>query len=91
MATVDQFEKSVLNAESLVYNEASTGVYLAGLFDRLGIAEQLKAKATRYPDGAAVLNHVSKGKGIEIGFGAITEIIEYKKKGLKLVAARGVE
>lgn len=85
MATVDEFKQSVLNAESLVYNQASTGIYLAGLFDRLGIAEQLKAKTTRYPDGAAVLNHVIKGKGIEIGFGAITEIVEYKKRGLKLV------
>ncbi len=85
IATVDEFKQSALSAESLVYNQASTGIYLAGLFDRLGIGEHLKAKTTRYPDGAAVLNHVIKGKGIEIGFGAITEIIEYSKKGLKLV------
>ncbi len=85
IATVDEFKQSALSAGSLVYNQASTGIYLEGLFDRLGIGEQLKAKTTRYPDGAAVLNHVIKGKGIEIGFGAITEIIEYSKKGLKLV------
>ncbi len=84
IATVDEFKQSLRNAESLVYNQASTGIYLEGLFDRLGIGE-LKAKTTRYPDGAAVLNHVIKGKGTEIGFGAITEIIEYSKKGLKLV------
>lgn len=86
IATVDEFKQSMLNAESLVYNQASTGIYVAKLFDRLGIAERLKAKTTLYPDGQAVLNHVIKGKGGEIGFGALTEIIVYSKKGLKLVA-----
>ena len=85
IATVDEFKQSVLNAESLVYNQASTGIYLASLFDRLGIGAQLKAKTTRYPDAAAVLNHVIKGKGNEIGLGATTVIIEGESKGLKLV------
>ncbi|MCG2802267.1 MAG: hypothetical protein L6311_09240, partial [Cellulomonas sp.] len=35
--------------------------------------------------GAAVLEHVIKGKGNEIGFGAITEIKLYEAKGLKFV------
>lgn len=85
VATVDEFKQSLLVADSLVYNQASTGIYLEGLFGRLGIAERLRAKTTRYPDGAAVLHHIIKGKGNEIGFGAITEIIEHGKKGLRLV------
>ncbi|OGQ77110.1 MAG: hypothetical protein A3G94_05255, partial [Deltaproteobacteria bacterium RIFCSPLOWO2_12_FULL_60_16] len=52
IATVDEFKQSLLNAASVVYNQASTGTYLDGLFDRLGIGEQLKVKATRYPDAA---------------------------------------
>jgi molybdate transport system substrate-binding protein len=52
----------------------------------LGILEQLKLKTTRYPDGASVMEHVIKGKGSEIGFGAITEIKLYTSKGLKFVA-----
>jgi molybdate transport system substrate-binding protein len=91
IATVDEFKQSLLSAESLVYNQASTGIYLAGLFDRLGIAEQLEAKTTRYLDAAAVLNHVIKGRGREIGFGAITAILEYGKKGLKLVGPMPAE
>lgn len=85
IATVDEFKQSLLNAESVVYNQASTGIYLEGLFDRLGIGERLKARTTRYPDAAAVLDHVGKGKGNEIGLGATTVIIEDKNKGLKLV------
>jgi len=85
IATVDEFKQSLLNAESIVYNQASTGIYLESLFDRLGISAQLAAKTTRYPDFAAVRDHVSNGKGSEIGLGATTVIIESASKGLKFV------
>ena len=79
---VDQFRNSLLNAESIVYNQASTGIYLETLFDRLGIGAEVRAKSTRYPDFAAVLDHVRKGKGDEIGLGATTVIIENSQKGI---------
>jgi molybdate transport system substrate-binding protein len=85
IATVDAFKKSLLDAESLVYNQASTGTYLEGLFVRLGIAEQLKAKTTRYSDFAAVRAHVSRGKPNEIGLGATTVILQAKNRGLEFV------
>ena len=85
VATVDEFKQSLLSADELVYNQASTGIYLESLFDRHGISEPLKAKTTRYPDAAGVLDHVSKGKGNVIGFGATTVIIEGAGKGLQLV------
>jgi molybdate transport system substrate-binding protein len=85
IGTVDDFKQSLLSTESIVYNQASTGIYLETLFDRLGIAEPLKTRTTRYPDAAAVLNHVGKGKRNEIGLGAVTVIIEGESKGLKFV------
>ena len=85
ISTPDALKEAVLRADSLVYNEASTGIYFAKLLDRLGIADTVKAKTTRYPDGAAVFEHVIKGKGNEIGIGATTEIMAYAKKGLHFV------
>ena len=85
IATVNEFKQSLLGAESIVYNQASTGIYLESLFDWLGISAQLKAKTTRYPDFATVRDHVAKGAGNEIGLGAITVIIESATKGLKFV------
>jgi molybdate transport system substrate-binding protein len=85
IATVDELKQSLLSAESVVYNQASTGIYLEKLFDRLGIGDQLKAKSTRYPDAAAVLNHIGNGKGYEIGLGATTVIIEGQSQGLQFV------
>jgi len=85
IATTDQFKQAVLGTESIVYNTASTGLYLEKLFERLGIADAIKAKTTRYPNGERVMEHVIHGKGNEIGFGAITEIKLFEPKGLKLV------
>jgi molybdate transport system substrate-binding protein len=85
IGTVNDFKQSLLSAESIVYNQASTGIYLETLFDCLGIAEPLRTKTTRYPDAAAVLNHVGKSKRNEIGLGAVTVIIEGPSKGLKFV------
>ena len=85
VVTVDALKAALLGAESLVYNTASTGLYLDKLFATLGILEQLKPKTTRYANGAAVMEHLMKGTGNEIGFGAITEIKMYESRGLKLV------
>ncbi len=84
IASVEALQKALLAAESIVYNNASTGIYLDRLFEKMGILEQLKPKTTRHADGAAVMEHLIKGKGNEIGFGAMTEIRLYEPKGLRL-------
>lgn len=85
VGTVQALEKALQSADSVVYNTASTGLYLDRLFAKLGILDALKPKSTRYADGASVMKHVSSGKGSEIGFGAITEIKMHESQGLKLV------
>jgi len=85
IANLDRFKQSLLAADSVVYNQASTGLYLEKLFELLGIGEQLKAKTTRYASGAEVLERIIGGKGNEIGFGAITEIKLFESKGLRFV------
>lgn len=85
VSSVEALKRAVTAADSVVYNTASTGLYLEKMFERLGLAETLKAKTTRYPNGPAVLEHVIAGKGNEIGFGAIPEIRMYEAKGLRLV------
>ncbi|HWP60027.1 MAG TPA: substrate-binding domain-containing protein [Candidatus Acidoferrales bacterium] len=85
IATVEQFKDSLLQAEAVVYNQASTGIYLERLFQRLGIAEKLQRKAKRYPDAAGVLDRVARGTGREIGLAAATVIVQAKRAGLKFV------
>src|SRR3977135_2258711 len=81
----DALKRSVLAAESIVFNRASSGIYFENLLKKMEIYDQVQAKTTRYADGAAVMEHVLKGKGRETGFGPVTEILQHREKGLKLV------
>ena len=86
VATVDDLKQALLAADSVVYNTASSGIYLDKLFAKMGVLEQIKPKTIRYADAGAVMAHVIKGKGNEIGFGPITEVKMYEPKGLKMIA-----
>lgn len=85
VATVDALKQALLDADSVVYNTASSGIYLDKLFAKMGVLDPIKPKTTRYPNAGSVMEHVIKGRGNEIGFGPITEIRMYESKGLKLV------
>ena len=85
ISSTERLRASVLAADSIVFNRASTGIYLENLFKKMGLYEQILPKTTRYPDAGAVMEHVLKGKGKEIGFGPVTEILLHREKGLKLV------
>jgi molybdate transport system substrate-binding protein len=85
ISSAESLKRAVLDADSLVFNRASTGLYLEGLLKKMEVYAQVEGKTSRYPDGAAVMEHVIRGKGREIGFGAMTEIMLYQGKGLKLV------
>ncbi|MGZ5117396.1 MAG: hypothetical protein ACXWCY_19705 [Burkholderiales bacterium] len=50
-------KRALLDAGSIAYSTSASGVYLTGLFQRLGIAEMLKSKLKQVsgePVGAAV-------------------------------------
>ena len=78
-------EEAVLEAESIVFNLASTGIYIENLFKDMGVWERVEPKTTRYATGAEVMQHVLKGTGREIGFGPITEIMLEQGNGLVYV------
>jgi molybdate transport system substrate-binding protein len=85
ISSTEALKRSVLQADSIVFNRASTGIYLENLFKKMGLYEQILPKTTRYPDAGAVMEHVLAGKGREIGFGPVTEILLQRDKGLRLV------
>jgi molybdate transport system substrate-binding protein len=85
ISSSEALKRSVLAADSIVFNRASSGIYFENLLKKMGIYEQVEARTTRYSDAAAVMEHVLKGKGREIGFGPVTEILQHREKGLKLV------
>jgi molybdate transport system substrate-binding protein len=74
ISSVEAFKRTLLAAKSIAYlKEGASGLYLAGLLDRLGITDAIKSKVTR-PDADVVSELVAKGE-IEIGMVVITQIL----------------
>ncbi|MEP6873900.1 MAG: substrate-binding domain-containing protein [Burkholderiales bacterium] len=83
IGSAEAFKRAMVEADSLVFNRASTGIYIEAMLARLGV--ESGSRITRYPDGASVMAHVVKGQGREIGLGAITEILLAHDQGLQFV------
>ena len=77
ISTVDAFKRTLLAAKSVAYIDpkagGSSGIYVAGLLERLGIADQVNAKA-KLIHGGAVADHIADGEA-EIGVHQISEIL----------------
>ncbi len=76
---------SLIAAEAVVYNTASSGTYIDGMLRKLGVFDQIQGKLVRLWDGTAVMHHLMEGKAREFGFGGITDILGYRDRGLRLV------
>ena len=48
VSTTAALKRAVLDADAVIYNRASSGLYVEGLLQRLGLAEEIKAKTRRY-------------------------------------------
>ncbi len=74
LSSVESFKRALLNAKSVAYTtEGASGIYFAGLIEKLGIAEAIKAKAKTQP-GGLVADLVVKGVA-EIAVQQIPEIL----------------
>ena len=85
ISSAEALKRSLLAADSVVYNRASSGAYIDSMLKKLGVYEQIGSKLTRYDDGTAVMHHLMKGGGREFGFGGVTDILMYREQGLQLV------
>ncbi|MGH8633835.1 MAG: molybdate ABC transporter substrate-binding protein [Burkholderiales bacterium] len=87
VGSTEALKRSLLDADSVVYNRASSGVYIEAMLKKIGVYEQIRDKLIRYDDGTAVMHHLMRGQGREFGFGGITDILMYRDKGLRLVGS----
>ncbi len=86
ISSADTLKQAILDAEGLVYNKASSGIYIEKMIDGLGVADQVRDKTTRTPTGGGVMEHLIESESTnEIGFGQITEIMVFKGRGTHLV------
>jgi molybdate transport system substrate-binding protein len=81
IGTADAFKRTMLSAKSISWaKEGQSGIYFAGLLEKIGIAEQMKPKVVPAATGVEVGKLVASGQ-VEFGVILVNE----------LMAAPGVE
>ncbi len=85
LSSTDAFKKAVLAARSVSYVDpksgGTSGTYVAGLFQRLGIAAEMQKKTVFRNQGSEVADAVAKGEA-EIGITFTSEMVT--NKGVKV-------
>jgi molybdate transport system substrate-binding protein len=75
ITTVDAFKRMLLQVRAIAYSDGPSGLYIAGLLERLGLAEEMKSKTklTTGPVAELVANGIA-----EIGMQQIVAILPVK-------------
>jgi molybdate transport system substrate-binding protein len=76
--SVDSFKRTMLASKSIGYNDPAAGapvsIYLLGVFEKMGIAAEMKAKTVVFTKRTERFAPVARGE-VEIGFNQISEIL----------------
>lgn len=70
-------KQAVLAAKSVAYSSGPSGFYLADLFKKMGIADQIKDKVKQTPSGVQVGELVARGEA-DLGFQQVSELLHLK-------------
>src|SRR5665213_766370 len=78
ISSVEAFKRTMLTAKSIGWNDPAAGapvsIYMLGAFERMGIANEMKAKTTAFKQRSERFEAVARGD-VEIGFNQISEIV----------------
>jgi molybdate transport system substrate-binding protein len=85
LSSEEAFKKAMLAAKSISYVDpkagGTSGTYLAGLFEKMGIAEEIRKKTVLRNQGLEVADAVAKGEA-ELGMTFVSELIP--NKGIRI-------
>jgi molybdate transport system substrate-binding protein len=73
VSSPEAFKQAMLAAKTVGYSTGPSGVYLAGLFEKMGIGDAVKAKTRQVPSGQTVGPIIASGEA-EIGFQQVSEL-----------------
>jgi molybdate transport system substrate-binding protein len=76
IGSVDALKKTLLAAKSIGYSTGPSGIYMVGLFEKLGVADAVKGKLKQTPTGVFVGTIIASGDA-EIGFQQVSELSHF--------------
>ena len=74
IGSAEALKRALVAAKAVGYSTGPSGVYLAALFERMGIGADIEAKSLRVPPGATVGPVIASGD-VEIGFQQMSELL----------------
>src|SRR5262245_47662785 len=76
ISSVDALKKTLLAAKSIGYSTGPSGVYVITMFQKLGIADEIKGKLKQTPTGVFVGSIIANGE-TDIGFQQVSELSHF--------------
>ena len=73
IGTTEALKKTLLAARSIGYSTGPSGVYMIGLFEKLGLSDQVRDKLKQTPTGVFV-GTIIANREVEIGFQQVSEV-----------------
>lgn len=84
---VEAFKRAILASDAVVYNTASSGLYMERLLEKLEVYAAVKDRIVKVDSGAAVMACVAAHPGNAIGSGQLSEIRVQLDKGVAIALA----
>ena len=73
----EAIKQAVLAAKSVAYSSGPSGFYLADLFNKMGIADQIKEKVKQPASGVQIAELMARGDA-DLGFHQVSELVHAK-------------
>ena len=77
ISSVDALKRTLASAKSIGYSSGPSGVYIVRMFERLGVADQVKPKLKQTASGVFVGSIIANGE-VEIGFQQVSELSQFE-------------
>lgn len=77
ISSSDAVKRAVLAAQSVAYSSGPSGFYVADLFKRMGIADQIKDKVRQPASGVQIGELLARGEA-DLGFQQVSELLHVK-------------
>jgi molybdate transport system substrate-binding protein len=77
VSSADAVKKAVLAARSVGYSSGPSGFYMADLFKKMGIADQIKNKVKQPESGVQIGDLMARGE-VDLGFQQVSELLHVK-------------
>ena len=76
ISSTEALKKTLLAAKAIGYSTGPSGNYVVSLFQKMGVADQVKPKLKQTPTGVFVGSLIASGE-VEIGFQQVSELVHF--------------